>query len=51
LMGPTASLQTAHRIDINSQGSFEIDIDDALIQEDVEEDVFAATAATDEERE
>jgi len=49
-MGPTTSLQKEHTIDTTLQSSFEIDIDDALIQEDVEEDVFAAAAAPDQER-
>ena len=41
-MGPTSLIQKENSMTTTSENSFEIDIDDALIQEDVEEDVFAS---------
>lgn len=47
-MGPTSLIQKENAMTTTSENSFEIDIDDALIQEDVEQDVFASSVDTQE---
>jgi hypothetical protein len=47
-MGPTFLIQKENSMKTATE-HFEIDIDDALIQEDVEADAFAASAQTVEE--